>query len=35
MTATRSDSHSAFMNSALAKNFTNQRRLTPTGGKAM
>jgi hypothetical protein len=33
--ATRSESHSAFMNSALVKNFTNQRRLTPTGGKAM
>ena len=33
--ATHSDSQSAFMNSALPKNFSNQRRLTPTGGKEM
>ena len=33
--ATQSDSHNAFMNSALPKNFSNQRRLTPTGGKEM
>ena len=34
-TATRRLSHSEFMKSALEKNFTNQRRLTPTGGNAM
>ena len=33
--AIQSDSQSAFMNSALPKNFSNQRRLTPTGGKEM
>src|SRR6267142_731737 len=33
--ATHSDRKSAFMNSGLAKNFSNQRRLTPTGGKEM
>ena len=31
--ATHSDSQSAFMNSELPKNLSNQRRLTPTGGK--
>jgi hypothetical protein len=33
--ATQSDSHKAFMNSELPKNFSNQRRLIPTGGKEM
>src|SRR3954470_23986124 len=33
--ATHSDSQSAFMNSLRVKNFSNQRRLTPTGGKEM
>ncbi len=33
--ATHSDRNSAFMNSVPAKNFWNQRRLTPTGGKEM
>ena len=33
--ATHSDRNSAFMNSGLRKNFSNQRRLTPTGGKEM
>ena len=33
--ATQSDRNSAFMKSLPAKNFWNQRRLTPTGGKEM
>ncbi len=33
--ATHSDRKSAFMKSLLAKNFSNQRSVTPTGGKEM
>ena len=33
--ATRSDSQKASMNSGLEKNFSNQRVVTPTGGKEM
>src|SRR5262245_15561700 len=33
--AIHSDSSSAFVNSGVRKNFSNQRKLTPTGGKEM